>query len=473
MLPALVLAFQLPLAWPAEAWSAAQNLTSIEGPGTNDFHDDLSGAHWNALTRRLWVCRNGPSGTTSKIWVLREDGAGSFVVDTRAGQRGEWTSFGDLEALTQVDLASDHVFTMIEAAEVIREYDLSVYGTATLLRTWDTSPVLPVSGGFGSEGLAFVPDAVLAAQGFVDAGGAPRISTRGMGGLMFVAHQNGGRVYAFDLSPTSSAFDFVGAYLTGASETAELCFDRPSGHLYALHGENVNEIEVLSLASTVVGTERKLVAVATYAPPSGMPATTNLEGLALVSSADCASGDRSLFLTIDDGGPTSLVRFRQFPCCETAPASQSVCAGDGTLALACPCANTGASGNGCANSRAVAGARLDACRTSTAAQIELLSSGTPPNSLVFFVASTTLASGGLQLGDGVHCIGGALLRLRAHTAVNGVALLGPSAGDPTLATLSSATPGSTFYYQAFYRDVNPTFCSSATMNATNAQRVDW
>lgn len=473
MLPALLLAFQTPLAWPAEPWAAAQNLTSIEGPGANDFHDDLSGAFWNPLARRLWVCRNGPSGTTSKIWVLREDGAGSFAVDVRAGQRGEWTSFGDLEALTQVELASDIVLALVEGAEVVRAYDLSVYGSATLLRTWNTAPHLPLSGGFGAEGLAFVPDAALAAQGFVDASGAPRVSARGMNGLVFVGHQNGGRVYAFDLDPATSAFDFVGAYLTGAAETAELCFDRSSGFLYALHGENVNEVEVLSLASVAVGSERKLVAVATYAPPTGMPAGTNLEGLALVSSADCASGERSLFLTIDDGGPTSLVRFREFPCCESAPASQNVCAGDGSTALACPCGNSGGQANGCANSRAAAGARLDACRTNTASGPELLASGTPPNALVFFVASSTLASGGLPLGDGVHCIGGSLQRLRARSALAGVSRLGPSAGDPTLAALANATPGSSVYFQAFYRDVNPTFCTSATMNATNAQRIDF
>lgn len=32
------------LPWPAETWSAAQNLTAVEGPGANDFHEDLSGA---------------------------------------------------------------------------------------------------------------------------------------------------------------------------------------------------------------------------------------------------------------------------------------------------------------------------------------------------------------------------------------------------------------------------------------------
>lgn len=467
-----VLAFvQIP--WPAESWGAAQNLTPVEGAGTNDFHVDLSGAAWNPVTRRLWVCRNGPTGATSKLWVLREDGAGSFVVDVRSGNRGEWTGFGDFEGVTQADFAEDVVYAIVEDLELIRAYDVSTYGTAVLQQTWNMAAQLPSSGGLGAEAIAFVPDGFLAAQGFVDAAGVSRVSANGMGGLVFVGHQNGGRVYVFDLDRSDGSFDFVGAYLTGAAETAELAFDRSNGHLYALHGEGVNRIEVLSFASVPIGGERRLVEVATYLPPTGMASGTNLEGLTLVSSADGASGDRSLFFTIDDGGATSLVRFRQFPCCEAGPTTQTECTGDGAFVLACPCGNVGVAGNGCGNSRAAAGARLDACRTSTTAVVELLVSGVPPISLVYFVGSSTFAAGGFPFGDGHHCIDGQLLRLRSRNAVAGVARIGPSVGDPDLATMSGAAPGTTFHYQVLYRDVNASFCTPATMNASNAQRVIW
>ena len=45
--------------WPAEPLALARNLTGIEGPEPNEFHDDLSGAAWNPETRTLWLCRNG------------------------------------------------------------------------------------------------------------------------------------------------------------------------------------------------------------------------------------------------------------------------------------------------------------------------------------------------------------------------------------------------------------------------------
>jgi hypothetical protein len=311
--------------WPAEPWSQAINLTQVESnfaPGTNDFYTDLSGAFWNTQTRRLWLVRNGPTNTTSKVWCLRENPSGSgptaFVVDTQGAVRAEWTSFNDAEAITQADLNSPTIYIMAEGEEVIRAYDVSVYGTQTLLRTWNTLPYLPVSGNKGSEGLAFIPDAHLRAAGFTDPNGTLRVSHGGMGGLMFVGHQNGGRVYVFDLSATSAAFQYVGAYSTGGTDTSEVTFDRSTNRLYLMHGNDVNTVEVCSLASTQVGAERKLNQLALYDRPTGSPTTTNLEGLAIVSNNDCTwsngTGHRNIFETIDGGGAISLVQFTQFPC---------------------------------------------------------------------------------------------------------------------------------------------------------------
>jgi hypothetical protein len=298
--------------WPAEAWSQAVNLTPIEGPGTNDFYVDLSGAYWSAATRRLWLVRNGPTNATSKVWALRENGMGSFFIDIRNGNRGEWTGFNDAEAITQADPASDTVFIMAEGEEVIRQYNLVDYGTVSLVRTFNTLPYLPVNGSKGSEGLAFVPDWALRDAGFVNGAGVPTLSHRGMGGLFLVGHQNGGRVYAFDLSATDSTFSFIGAYLTNSTDTSEVTFDPATGHILLLHGNDVNTIEIVSPASMPSGAERRLVSLRTYDRPNGSATTTNLEGLAIIS--DCISGHRSLFLTIDGGADTSLLWFRQFPC---------------------------------------------------------------------------------------------------------------------------------------------------------------
>src|SRR5262245_7909759 len=193
--------------WPAEAVTAAVNLTPIEGPIPNDFYTDMSGASWNPVTRRLWVERNkGPS----KFWALVEDGAGSFKVDERDGNRGEWTGFGDLESMTQADLTADVVYLMIEGEERIKSYDVYVYGTAILLHDWDTRPFLPLAGELGAEAIAFAPDSALVAGGFVDSTGAPYVSTEGLGGLMFLAHQNGAAPSVFHPNPRTGPSNLSG-----------------------------------------------------------------------------------------------------------------------------------------------------------------------------------------------------------------------------------------------------------------------
>ena len=295
--------------WPAESAAEAVNLTSIEGPEPNDFAVDLSGAFWNSQAKRLWVCRNG--GTTgSKFWALVPDAGGSFQVEYRAGNRGEWTGFGDLEDITQVDLGADVLYLIAEGEERIKSYDVSNFGSVVLLRDWNVRPHLPLNGGSGAEGITFVPDRFLAAAGFVGSNGSPYVSARGMGGLMLVGHQNGGGVYAFDLDPNSNAFTFVGEYRTAYDETAALHFDRGSGRLYVWHDSNWDTWEVGDLSSTAIAGSpaRQLRALRTFDGPHHR----NNEGLALTSVDDCVGGFRSAFLTTDGGGSESLTWFQTY-----------------------------------------------------------------------------------------------------------------------------------------------------------------
>ncbi|MBK7876283.1 MAG: hypothetical protein IPJ77_11080 [Planctomycetes bacterium] len=296
--------------WPAEPPSSATNLTAVEGPGTNDFHEDLSGAYWNPAQQALWLCRNGGSGG-SKIWKLVSSGPSTFQVATVAGQRAEWTGFGDCEAITLATLAEPStLFTIEEGSNSIQEWDLSL-PSAVLRRTWNLSAFVPAyAGGLGLEALTFVPDAALVAGGFVGANGQPRVSTQGMGSLAFVGHQNGGRIYVFDLNRATGAFQFVGAYRTSDPETAELFFDPSLGVLFAWHGDGRNDLEVLELGSTVVGSERQLDRRLTY----DFPGTENVEGFALQWSPAGCPGTRGAFVTTDDGGAIALRWFRQFPC---------------------------------------------------------------------------------------------------------------------------------------------------------------
>jgi FG-GAP repeat len=151
------------------------------------------------------------------------------------------------------------------------------------------------------------------------------------------------------------------------------------------------------------------------------------------------------------------------------------CSGDGTATL-CPCANVGASGSGCANSISVDGARLVSRGTARVAAdtIELISSGTGAGAGVFLQGTLPDSGGtGQMFGDGLLCAAGAVSRLAVKFPVGGTSMYPDGGGtDQPVSVAGTATPGSTRYYQHWYRD-GLSFCTSATFNLTNGISVTW
>jgi len=299
--------------WPAEEPAEAVNLTVLDG----GLMSNLSGAAWNPLSDTLWVASNGGP---ARVWSIDLADPEEPFIPGEGDLRAVWgdeVSFGDMEALTLVDLEdTTALFTLAEDANTITRWDLTDWGEARATVEWDLSELLPPpSGWVGAEGLTFVPDAFLVAQGFVDPDGEPAQSRRGLGGLMLVGHQLGGVVYAIDLDPYVSSAERVGEYLTAATEVAGLEFDRSTGLLYIWHGGSDLSLEVARLSSSEVGQARQLDALRVYRGP-GVPegGSSNLEGFAIAGIEDCEDGRRSAFLTTDDGGLWSLLQYRDFPC---------------------------------------------------------------------------------------------------------------------------------------------------------------
>ena len=298
---AAVLALQVPsaamaaTAWPAESWSASTNLTSLNPTG---WAKNLSGAYWNPTTRRLWVCTNSPG----KFWSLAENGSGGFLIER------EYTGTGDLEGITQISTAADRVFLIDEQARTIRSYRVS---DGAALTTWFLNTI-PDWGNSGPEGLAFVPDPWLARSGFVDGGGTPYPQSvhgaNGFGGLVFIAVQTSGWVYAFDLK-TDGTFTFVGRYLTSRNESCELTFDASVGRMYVLHNIDGNLLQVTDLTSTAAGSDRRLSSIVEFQVPS----SSNIEGFGLTPALTTANavGDGWCFFTDDDNAAGALRWFKQ------------------------------------------------------------------------------------------------------------------------------------------------------------------
>jgi len=159
------------------------------------------------------------------------------------------------------------------------------------------------------------------------------------------------------------------------------------------------------------------------------------------------------------------------------------CSGDGGPgASACPCANVGAPGHGCPNSAMSAGAKLEASGLPSRVADSLVLRGTdmPPSSTVLYFQGTAqvLAPGattsGSVFGDGLRCAAGITVRLGFRANANGASQI-PTSGSTPLHTAGQipATGAVTRYYQAWYRDVNPTFCTVNRYNLTNGVCVVW
>ncbi|MFA6245200.1 MAG: Ig-like domain-containing protein [Candidatus Hydrogenedentales bacterium] len=297
--------------WPGETWSAATDLTSLNSSG---WASNLSGAYWNPDSRRLLVCTNGPA----KFWSLNEDGGGGFQLER------EYTGTGDLEGVTQISTASDKVFVIDESTRILRAYRID---TGAASGTWTLSDI-PDWGNSGPEGIAFVPDAWLVQNGFVDGNGNAYPQSvhgpAGFGGILFVAVQTNGWVYAFDLK-TDGTQTFVGRYLTSRAESCELTFDPSNGRMYIMHNTAGNWLEVTDLTSTLSGSDRKFNTISEIQVPSG----SNIEGFALTPAASSgALGDRWCFFTDDSAASGALRWFKELP------STLSKNAGDNQTALA-------------------------------------------------------------------------------------------------------------------------------------------
>ncbi|MCC6487168.1 MAG: hypothetical protein IT364_06680, partial [Candidatus Hydrogenedentes bacterium] len=132
----------------------------------------------------------------------------------------------------------------------------------------------------------------------------------GFGGVLFVAVQTNGWVYAFDLKKDGTQ-TLVGRYLTSHTESCELAFDASTGRMYILHNTGGNWLEVTDLTSTLVGSDRKFTTLSEIQVPS----ESNIEGFALTpaASASGAPGDQWCFFTDDNAESGALRWFRELP----------------------------------------------------------------------------------------------------------------------------------------------------------------
>jgi hypothetical protein len=151
------------------------------------------------------------------------------------------------------------------------------------------------------------------------------------------------------------------------------------------------------------------------------------------------------------------------------------CFGDGTQPTACPCANNGAAGRGCANSTNANGALLTASGSTSPDTAVLSGSGMPASVSAIYLKGDANNGTGVLFGDGVRCADGALIRLRTKQNSGGASQFPDSTDTVDLSTRGGTPPGSGAigYYQVYYRNAAATFCPPETFNVSNGVTITW
>jgi hypothetical protein len=152
-------------------------------------------------------------------------------------------------------------------------------------------------------------------------------------------------------------------------------------------------------------------------------------------------------------------------------AGTAFCFGDGTAAVACPCGNAGAAGNGCASSINAFGANLAGSGSASLSSdtLVLAGSGMPNSNALYFQGTTQIAA---AFGDGLRCAGGTVVRIGTKLNSAGASSY-PGAGDLSVSVRGNVTvAGSVRNYQAWYRNA-AAFCTPSTFNLTNGYSVTW
>ncbi|MBL8861059.1 MAG: hypothetical protein JNK02_03525 [Planctomycetes bacterium] len=152
------------------------------------------------------------------------------------------------------------------------------------------------------------------------------------------------------------------------------------------------------------------------------------------------------------------------------------CFGDGS-GTACPCANFGAPGRGCANSVNTDGGLLWAHGLPSISNdsVHFTASGLPPTvAALLLQGNATVAGGnGTVFGDGLRCVQTNVIRMYNRQTLCGNRSYGRGVpGDLPISVVGLVNTPGTRYYQVWYRNA-AAFCTPATFNFTNAYQINW
>jgi len=312
-----------------QPWPSTTTVVAVDS--MNQFPSNLSDLVYqppaSGLGDVLWGVQNDPSVLYCLLWggatwspmpddgwtngkLLRyPDGTGS--PDAEGLTRAEWSS-----TAIYVSAERNNLDSMVSRLSVLR-YDYAGAGTSLIATDeWNLTKDLPAAGAnLGLEGIAWVPDSFLVANGFFDeaanaAYDPARYPNHGTG-LFFVGLENNGMIYGFALDHSGGgAFQRVATFASGHNAIMSLDFDRDEGNLWAHCDAGCsNQAAVLR-----IGADGRFAIDRLYMKPATL-ADSNNEGITIAPESECdGQGFRSFFWSDDsDYGGHAIYR-GSIPC---------------------------------------------------------------------------------------------------------------------------------------------------------------
>jgi hypothetical protein len=333
-----------------EPWPGSQDVTESDAP--NAFVSDVSAGDVSGLAFDptepgvLWAIKNKNRlfklTKVAGLWTpLSTDGWAGGKELRFANGAGE----PDTEGVTvgpdgaiYATSERDNVSSSVPRNTVLR-YDPAAPGPLTATHEWDLTADFPelagIPGGsnLGFEGLTWVPDSYLVANGFLDesTGSAYRPADyAGHGtGLFFLALENDGALYAYALGGGTP--HRVAKVASGFPHVMDTSFDPERQQIWAVCDDTCQgQVSVLR-----IGGDGRFAVQGGYDRPTGMPNLNN-EGFAIAPQATCANGVKEVVWADDTGTGGHSLRSATLPCTPPVtppapPVVARVTAGDATV----------------------------------------------------------------------------------------------------------------------------------------------
>ncbi|MGV9352632.1 lamin tail domain-containing protein [Streptomyces misionensis] len=300
------------------AWPGGKDVTIADDvcaftTSTGPEGRDLSGLAFDPSNPSvLWAAKN-------KNWLFKlVKSNGKWIPDPSWSATGKQLRFlggsgePDSEGLTVG--GNGHVYVTSERdnakntvpKDTIMEFDPSAAGsTLTPLHQWDMTAQFPQlntgskdDANLGFEGVGYVPDSWLTANGWVDplTGAAydPANYPLHGSGLFFAGLEWDGTLHVYGLN-SDGTFTTFGTISTGKASVMDVTFDAGTQRIIATCDNTCSETHTFMK----VDSAGAIVPDVTYTNPAVMP-TDNLEGFAIAPASTCADGSREAVWT-DDG----------------------------------------------------------------------------------------------------------------------------------------------------------------------------